>query len=151
MTLEEANDIVSSVFLSSSDEITYWNSLSDNDKKILISNITSEMEGYNMQWLGAKYDRTQHMEWPRIISRQMVECPYMIKVGLIKQIMDNNKNSNSLLNTYKNNGIKSINDGGGASISFMSNSEMNKDSKKVNGFNYYIFNSCFSKYSYVID
>lgn len=153
MTLEEANTIISSSFLSSSKEKQFWDNLSDDDKKILILNSTEIVDKPSFCYLGKKNSSEQNMEWPRVIHGQYTDTPYSIKKGLILQLIsDNNVENNDTaeIDMLAGKGIKSFADGGGAKIEFDSSSSAFKNNSKNNlGILNKIWNIYFKNWSYI--
>lgn len=151
MTLEEANELVSSSYLSSSKEREYWNSLSDDDKTILIINATDKVDIQQMCYIGIKRDSKQNMEWPRVIHGKETECPWSIKKGLILQLLTDKMEEQTSEFKLKEMGVKSFADGGGGKIEFanssdsVSNMSRNKLSISKN-----IWSSYFKEWSHII-
>lgn len=85
MTVADADLIVSSRFMSISKERKLWDSLSEEDKDILIISTTEKYDNNTMMYKGVKKDTEQALQFPRIINNKEVECPEAIKAGLIVQ------------------------------------------------------------------
>ena len=154
MTLEEANEIIFSSFLSSSSERQFWNSLSDDDKKILIINNTELVDKPSMCYFGKKNSNEQSMEWPRVIQGQYTDTPYSIKKGLLLQLLNDNTSENNdaaEIDMLAGKGIKRFADGGGASIEFDNSSAAFKNNSKNGvGIVYKIWNTYFKNWSYIV-
>lgn len=150
MTLEEANNLVASMFLSSSKERTLWSSLSDDDKAVLIIDKTSEIDIDQMLYIGK---RTGSMQWPRIkcCNNEIINCPDSIKRGLLLQLFNDYFVASSEESNLINLGVKSFADGGGARIEFFNKNESISDTYKNSvGISKKIWRSYFSPWSLLI-
>lgn len=116
MDVAEADLIVQDEF--EDNEKTLWNSFDNEQKQRLILNGTRKIN--NLVWRGIQYPGFQSMPWPRLIQYRYVECPYEVKVGILKQAIQdkiyNSKEETSLINS----GIKEYRIKG-ASITFDNN------------------------------
>lgn len=89
----EANDIVDNEFMSQSEEAVYWNSLTnEKDKEILIKKATTLLD--NLVYLGYKIDTDKKLNWPRNIGGKTVEFPYDLKIAVLLQGINSNKDIN---------------------------------------------------------
>lgn len=125
MTVADADLIVSSRFMSISKERKLWDSLSEEDKDILIVSTTEKYDNNTMMYKGVKKDTEQALQFPRIINNKEVECPEAIKAGLIMQCIKDLIADSSEEESLKNIGIKSFADGSGARIEFSDTSTSN--------------------------
>ena len=125
MTVADADLIVSSRFMSISKERKLWDSLSEDDKNILIVSTTEKYDNNNMMYKGIKKDIEQALQFPRIINNKEVDCPEVIKVGLIMQCIRDLIADRSEEESLKNMGVKSFTDGSGAKIEFSDTSTSN--------------------------
>lgn len=151
MTLEEANGIISQLFLSSSKERVFWDTLSDDDKTVLILNATEKFDIPQMVYIGLKVSSTQNMEWPRLISGVNKECPNSIKRGLLKQMFMDYFDSQSDESKLIELGVKSFADGGGAKIEFANASDsLSTTLKNKIGISKKIWRTYFAEWSKII-
>lgn len=125
MTVADADLIVSSRFMSISKERKLWDSLSEEDKDILIVSTTEKYDNNTMMYKGIKKDTEQALQFPRIINNKEVDCPETIKTGLIVQCIKDLIADSSEEESLKNIGIKSFADGSGARIEFSDTSTSN--------------------------
>lgn len=125
ITVAEADEIVSSRFISTSKELKLWNGLNENDKAILIISTTEKYDNNSMLYKGTKKDSEQSLQFPRMINNKEVECPETIKVGLIMQCIKDLIEDNSEEESLKKSGVKSFSDGSGARIEFSDNNTRN--------------------------
>lgn len=118
VTVTEADEIITSRFMSISNERKLWNSLSEEDKGILIVTTTEKYDNNSMLYKGIKKDVKQALQFPRIINSKLVDCPETIKAGLIMQCIKDLIADSSEEESLKNIGVKSFADGSGARIEF---------------------------------
>lgn len=118
VTVAEADEIIASRFMSISNERKLWNSLSEEDKSILIVTTTEKYDNNSMLYKGIKKDVKQALQFPRIINSKLVDCPETIKAGLIMQCIKDLIADSSEEESLKNIGVKSFADGSGARIEF---------------------------------
>lgn len=148
VTLEEANELVTKMYLSTSKERTIWSNLSDDDKEILILNTMDIVDRPQLLYIGTKVDSNQDLEWPRVINGVSKQVPDSIKRGMMKQLFINNDISNSKYQELINNNIKSYADGGGAKIEFATlNDSLNTSFKNNTGISKNIWKSYFQQWS----
>lgn len=151
MTVAEADAFIQQMFLSTSAEREYWSSLSDDDKEILLMNMTQQVDIPLMMYKGSKVSSDQDMEWPRVINGKTVECPNSIKMGMLKQLFYNHFASVSEEYKLKNMGVKSFADGGGAKIEFASASDSVSSTSLNNiGISKDIWRIYFNEWSYIV-
>lgn len=118
VTVTEADEIIASRFMSISKERKLWDSLSEDDKDILIVSTTEKYDNNTMLYKGIKKDVKQALQFPRIINSKLVDCPETIKAGLIMQCIKDLIADSSEEESLKNIGVKSFADGSGARIEF---------------------------------
>lgn len=115
-TVTEADTIVANSFLSTSTEATKWNSLSDSDKAIVITNTTAKIES-SFTFIGRKQNVDKQLAFPRYINNSLIESPTnyneIIMTQAIRDLVVNSSEEASL----KMSGIKSYSVEG-ASITF---------------------------------
>lgn len=153
----EANQMIEDNFLSTEVEYTTWNSLSDDEKTIIIYRNTQFIENYTMLWKGCKIYNSNPMQWPRNIDSQSVEIPEIVKLGIllngIKQKIESTDTSNlKEYNEMINNGIKEykIKD---ASVTFKDDAVANNQYSKMPGLDKIykdIFDNYFARYSLLV-
>lgn len=147
MTLQEANEIVEKEYTSFDKEKTVWDSLSDNDKSVIIMRTTKNIDNDSFLYIGRKAEPSQKMEFPRIYHGRYLDVPDDIKRGIIllatseldKKMSDEGKLIEKGVKSYK---IKD------ASVEFFSDA---KDYVNVGNIRMpkTIWDSCFSEYSLV--
>lgn len=140
MTLEEAKSIASDEL--DGRDLEAWDSLDDTGKTRLILKTTRKTE--NLVYKGHKVGRmnTQPLAFPRWIQLKETECPYDIKLGIIKQGIKELTLSNSEEQSLQERGVKSYNIDG-ASISF---GDIGGSIKLSNGIYTDIYSECFEKW-----
>lgn len=144
MTVTEADEIITSNFISTSTERKLWNSLDESDKAVIISSTTNKYDSDSMLYKGSKVSKEQKLQFPRNIHNSVVECPDTIKIGLILQAINDLRADSSEEADLKLQGIKSFADGSGAKIEF---SETSKNS--VCGLDRNIWHRYFSMWSMI--
>ena len=144
MTVAEADEIVTSNFISTSTERKLWDSLNESDKTVIIISTTTKYDTDAMIYKGSKVSKDQKLQFPRTIHNKIIECPNAIKIGLILQALNDLRADSSEEADLKLNGIKSFADGSGAKIEF---SETSKNS--VCGLNRDIWHRYFSVWSMI--
>lgn len=144
ITLEEANEIVSDEYLSSSNEYKIWAELSDDDKIKLIIKGTSKIE--NQAFLGIKIN-SWGMAWPRYLYNKEVDCPDDVKKAIMKNILTEQKYARTKEQQLQDLGVTSykVKD---ASISFTTSGSGNNSNSKVNGIYKDIYDEYLSKWTY---
>lgn len=86
VTVAEADEIIASRFRSTSKERLLWNSLDENDKAVVIIDTTEKYDNDSMLYKYRKAEVNQPLQFPRIMDTgSIVECPEIIKVGLLVQ------------------------------------------------------------------
>ncbi|MBQ4030683.1 MAG: hypothetical protein II625_02900 [Bacilli bacterium] len=153
----EANQMISDNFLPSEVEYIEWNKLTNEQKTVIIYRNTQFIENYNMFWRGCKIYNIQSMQFPRNIDGTTVECPDIVKLGilmngvnsLVKVTDTNNTEYGSLIDA----GIEKFADGSGASVTFKSDANRTSKYSTLPGYeNIYksVFRTYFSKYSLIV-
>lgn len=142
MTIEEADKIVEDQYFEDDAEYEYWNSLDNKGKTRLILKGTSEID--ILPFLGSKVVGFG-MSWPRSIFGVYTECPYDIKVAIVRhsisERLQNKREETSLIK----NGVKSYSIKG-ASISFSDDAGVK--SKVAGVIDFDIYKSYLSKWTY---
>lgn len=105
MTLEEANLLIEENFLDIDDYYTTWNQLSDTNKIKLILIGTKKVD--KLMFIGTKYHLDSTLAWPRSIGDAIYECPYDIKIGLLKEMLYERLNNNTEESKLIEAGVKS--------------------------------------------
>ena len=86
MTVAEADEIIASRFRSNSKERQIWDSFDEKDKTVVIISTTEKYDNDNMLYKYKKAEINQHLQFPRMMDNgSIVECPEIIKVGLLIQ------------------------------------------------------------------
>ena len=151
MTVEEANDLIKDMYISSSKERELWNHLSEEDKETIIISGTQLFDRDSMCYFGYKVGKDQVMKWPRIILGKEVSVPVDIKYAILAQTIGDIVSHMDGEGSLMDNGIKSFADGGGAKIEFFSSSENNGDFSKNNlGISKGVWRKYVKKWSYII-
>ena len=139
MTLEQANQLVNDNYTSTDPEKEYWDSLSNNDKSVLIYRTTRELERPCFIWRGVRQDIHQNMQWPRIINKVVYDAPTQILLGILANIFNNNNIQQSEETRLKDTGVKTFKDGTGAMIEFFDNAKTNRYITKLTDTDIYAF------------
>lgn len=123
MNITEADSIIEAEFDSDSDEYKLWGQLDEQGKQRLILQGTRLID--NLPFLGIRAKRYQSMAWPRKVYHKDVECPYDVKLAILKQTLKKKVESTKQESKLRELGVKSysIKD---ASISFVSDPKNNK-------------------------
>lgn len=128
----EANQMISDNFLPSKVEYIEWNKLTNEQKNVIIYRNTQLFENIYMFYCGCKVYNSQPMEWPRNINQVTVECPDIVKLGIllngIKTLIRDNSDGESEYNKLINMGVEEFKDSSGALIKFRS------DAKEISNF-----------------
>lgn len=143
--IAEADTIVHSKFLSTNKLRKLWDELNNEDKIILIISAHEQYDSDQMLYKGKKVNNEQSLQFPRYIHNEVVECPEVIKTGLIIQsLYDISESFNEELE-LKDSGIKSFADGSGARIEF----DTEHTVKTNNNINNKVWSKYFSGYSMI--
>lgn len=101
LTVEEADSIVLDEFSETDNMYKLWETLDENGKQRMLVNGARKIS--SIVWRGIRYPGYQNLQWPRLIQYRYVECPYDVKVGIIKQALTdeiyNSKQEASLINS----------------------------------------------------
>lgn len=85
-SVAEADEIIASRFRSTSKEKQIWDSLNEIDKTIVIISTTEKYDNDNMLYKYKKAEVNQPLQFPRMMDNgNIIECPEIIKVGLLIQ------------------------------------------------------------------
>lgn len=141
MSVTEADSIMAAEFDSESAEYILWSQLDDLGKQRLIIKGTRLAD--KLPYIGTQYPGTNSLRWPRLISSRYFECPYDIKVGILKQSTKEAINSSKNEHKLQELGVKSYSIKG-ASISFTDKAY----NKIALGIYEDIYSECFSKWVY---
>lgn len=119
MTVAEADQIVEDEFDDGAEKELY-ESLDEISKQRLI--LTGTRKISTIIWRGRQYPGFQSMQWPRLITYRYVDCPYDVKIAILKQALKDKIYSASKEASLIDAGISQykIKD---ASISFSENAE----------------------------
>lgn len=146
ISLEEANNIIASRFISKDPIKKLWDSLSEKDKEVLIISATEKYDNESMLYMGYKQNENQKLQYPRrTYNNKIIECPIKIKVGLLLQGLKDLSLNDLEESKLKDLGIKSFSDGSGASVTF-ENSNAGEIKNRC-GIYKEIWNSYFKEYS----
>lgn len=152
MTIEQADNLVHMMYKSNSDEVKYWDALSDHDKAVDIINNTELFENNTFCWHGRKADVHQNMMWPRVLcDGSVIDFPLIMMKGIIANIMFNAEKQWNESAKLMDDGVKDykIKD---ASVSFFENSSNNKYNSLSNSdISKRVFITYFSEYSACIN
>lgn len=141
-TVEEADALVSSHLLSMSDEAKFWNSLSENDKTVLIITGTEIFE--KLHFIGKKKDIDQTMQFPRLYRDETVEINDGLKFGILKNLIVKYSDQGTKESKLMNQGVKKYSVEG-ASIEFHSKSDRETKILK-NGISKEVYDEYFVNY-----
>lgn len=133
ITVEQADDLVGELFISSDDEYKIWNDLSSIDKQVLLNRASSKLVGENFLWHGKKVESTQELDFPRIYKGKVIEFDKQMSIGLLSMIFREQVANNSEYSELRKEGIKKLADGGGMSIEL--DSGINSSAIQVSGLN----------------
>lgn len=119
LSLEDANNIVSDIYLSNAPEVSYWNTLSNDDKQRLIVISTNKIN--KLPFIGTKVPGSS-LSWPRFILNSVRECPDDVKCAVIKYGISSQMGANTKETKLKSMGVKTYSIKH-ASISFKDSSD----------------------------
>ena len=128
MTVEEADSIVEDEFDSTDTEYEIWQGLDTAGKQRVIIKGTRLVN--TLIWRGTQYPGYQQMPWPRLIQYRYVDCPYEVKVGILKQSLKDRVNDVKQETKLQELGVKSYSIKG-ASITFTDNINQNRLSNGI--------------------
>lgn len=151
ISLDESNDIMSSNFLSSSDERVWWDGLTDDDKAVVVLKAVNMLNNDKWFWLGQKIDTEQTLVFPRKLKNgDIIDIDFDFKIGLIKLIINQNQSQFNKYDELISKGVASFSDGGGMSLKFCDsvvNKKVNETSSDMIPDD--IFKSYFIKYTHL--
>lgn len=158
MTVEQADSLVSELFISSDNEYKVWNALEQNDKQVLLNRASSKLIGENhFLWHGKKVDSTQELDFPRLYKGKVIEFDKLMMIGLLNMLLREEIDKSSEYSDVRKEGIKKFSDGGGMSIEFSDNvitsatsGNSNSGLGGVNGVPYDIFKQYFIDKSFIV-
>ena len=140
------DDLIASRFMSTNPIRVFWESLSNEDKECLIVGSTLKYDRDSFNYKGYKQDRTQPLQFPRLLnSDDVISCPDNIKLGIVLQGCKDALSEGTTEGEMYENGIKSFADGTGARIEFASSSD-GLAAKTSNGINRDIWMNYFDDY-----
>lgn len=139
-TVAEADELINSHFLSTDKIRKSWSELNNSDKEILLTSTTEEYDTDYMGYIGIKLNKSQTLQFPRLVNSETLEVPDKIVIGYIVLSLNEISGDTADFNELKANGIKSykIKD---ASIEFM-----DSDKASVSIGNTNISSQVFNKY-----
>jgi hypothetical protein len=140
-TVAEADELINSHFLSTNKIRKSWSELNNSDKEILLTSTTEEYDTDYMGYIGIKLNKSQTLQFPRLVNSETLEVPDKIVIGYIVLGLNEISGDTADFNELKANGIKSFKDGSGASIEFM-----DSDKASVSIGNTSISSQVFNKY-----
>ena len=105
MTVEEADSIVNDVFFTDDDDAKLWAGMTDDSKSKVIYAGTKLIN--RLPFIGVRYPGLNRMPWPRLTSAGLTECPYDVKVAILKQGLRDRTNSNKNETKLQELGVKS--------------------------------------------
>ena len=120
-SVEDANTLITENYYSRSDELTVWESLSEQDKENFVVKCARTID--KQMLLGIKCDREQPLQFPRYKNGLKHELPEILKFGIIDNELNIIFNANSEEGKLKSKGIKNYSVEG-ASISFVDTAEI---------------------------
>lgn len=142
----EYDDLIASRFMSTNPIRVFWDSLSNSDKESLIVGSTLKYDRDSFNYRGYKQDKTQPLQFPRLInSDDVIDCYDNIKLGIVLQGCKDVMSEGTTEGEMYENGIKSFADGTGARIEFASSSD-GLAAKTSNGINRDIWMNYFDDY-----
>lgn len=105
MTVEEADSIVNDVFFTDDDDAKLWAGMTSDSKSKVIYAGTKLIN--RLPFIGVRYPGLNRMPWPRLTSAGLTECPYDVKVAILKQGLRDRTNSNKNETKLQELGVKS--------------------------------------------
>lgn len=105
MTVEEADSIVNDVFFTDDDDAKLWAGMTSDSKSKVIYAGTKLIN--RLPFIGVRYPGLNRMPWPRLTSTGLTECPYDVKVAILKQGLRDRTNSNKNETKLQELGVKS--------------------------------------------
>lgn len=119
MTVEQADNLVNELYISSDDEYKVWNDLSNGDKQVLLNRTSSKLVGENhFLWVGKKVDAAQELDFPRLYKGKTIIFDKLMMIGLLSILLRGEIEKSSDYKDMHREGIKRFSDGGGMSVEF---------------------------------
>ena len=105
LDIDEANNLVSNEFTSTSDEALFWESInSDKDKEIIIKQSTALID--KLMFIGIKDSKHGNLSWPRKIDNITFQVPNDLKIAVVLQGIRMNTEDKSESNILRKQGVK---------------------------------------------
>lgn len=123
ISVAEANEIMSDNYMSMSDEMAWWNGLSESDKAVVLIAATNKLNNEQCRWIGQRVNDNQSLSFPRINKRNgaVYDIDSIFKLGIVELAINDNKPSFSNFDMLTKSGVTSFSDGGGMSVKFSDN------------------------------
>lgn len=123
-TVAEADELINSHFLSNNKIRKSWSELSNSDKEILLTSTTEQYDTDYMGYIGIKVNKSQTLQFPRLVNSETLEVPDKIVIGYLVLGLNEISGDTADFNELRANGIKSykIKD---ASIEFLDSDKAN--------------------------
>lgn len=150
ISVEEADNIINSNYLSTSDKRKYWEDLAQDDKEVLLIRASDILNSEDWMWIGKKEEEIQTLVFPRIDCRNIkIDIDNKFKTGLIKIVMQSVSTDTNEYKKLLSNGISSFSDGGGLSVKFSDTAISNSLNSENIGLSDNIFNNYFKHLTYL--
>ena len=152
ISVAEADEIMSDNYMSMSDEMAWWNGLSESDKAVVLIAATNKLNNEQLMWIGQRVDDNQSLSFPRLDVRNGIEYDIdsTFKLGILKLVINDNSAYFNDMSKLVKSGITSFSDGGGMSVKFSDDIVSKNSLKNSNiGIPNDIFRTYFIKYSYL--
>ena len=114
ISLDDANNYVKQLRMSTDKGRKKWEQLSDEDKAVLINKYTIEVD--NLPYFGKRVSTEQSLGFPRIISGRYLECPYQVRICIVEMSLLELEYDSTDSSELIKQGIKSFTDGGGGKV-----------------------------------
>ena len=123
ISINDADNLIRELYLSSSDEYKLWDDLSTEDRQVLLNKYSMYLVGEDVfMWRGKKVDPAQELDFPRLYNKNTLVFNKMMSIGLITMMLSNEKSINSEFGKLRSENIKSFSDGGGMRVDFSTDS-----------------------------
>ena len=86
VTVDELNEQMEGMFMSSQLNSIKWDKLSDGDKRVALNNAHAEIN--RLQFIGEKIDDNQVDAFPRILDKEVIEIPEAVKLAICQYCYD---------------------------------------------------------------
>lgn len=136
--IPEADAIVKEILPSFDDGRKFWEGSKDEDKTTFVLDAMSKIDTDSMLYIGKKLNTNSKLQFPRVYFRVVKECPDDIKKAILEQAIRDFKDYDNELKQLQDSNVHSLNDGGGASVTF----ENGKKFKSKEG----VFSDIYYKY-----